>query len=119
MRPAVKRALLDCAGLACCSLPPAIVAIQYFPLWRETVGLPAVAGGSLATIAIIALITVGRYVKVRLSSPSPVMIFGALYVLFLLVEKVISGLVVITFWGFLGSAAGALFFILSDKYKNK
>ena len=114
-----KMALLDLIGLMFCIVPPGAVTVMYFPLWKETVGIPAVAGGSVAMLAVISFIVLGRYIKVRLSTPSPVIVFGTLYLLFVLIEQVVVGLKTVMFWGFIGSAIGALMFLWSNRYKEK
>lgn len=119
MTNGAKRLLLDLCGLVCCFLPAALVTGQYFPIWRDTVGIWAASGGALSIILLIFMIVVGKYIKTRVKTPSPVFIFLVMYGCFVLIEKVITGLKVITFWGFIGSAVGVLFFAWADKYKSK
>lgn len=113
-----KRILLDIAGLLCCLIPPCACTLAYFPVWRSTVGMSALCGGTLAILAIIVSVVLGKYLRTRLKTPSPWAIFGVLWGLFTLTEKTITGLKTICFFGFVGGCVGAVIFTISDKFKE-
>lgn len=113
-----KRILFDIAGLACCLVPPCACTIAYFPLWRDTVGVTALCGGTLAVLGIVAFIVLGKYLRARFKTPSPCIMFGVLWGLFVLVEKTVTGLKTICFFGFVGGCVGAVLFMIADKYAD-
>lgn len=119
MSDSAKKVLFDIVGLLCCLVPPVIVTFQYFPMWKGEVGLAASLGGGCAVVFIIVLVVLSKYINTKLKTPSPVVIFLACYGFFYLMQKVAYGLTVITFWGFIGSAAGSVFFWLSKRYERR
>jgi hypothetical protein len=54
-----------------------------------------------------------------MQSPSPVLVFTVLYAMFYLMQRVITGLTVVAFWGMIGSAAGVIMFAVAKKYEVK
>lgn len=119
MSNGAKKAILDFVGLLFCLVPPVIVTFQYFPLWKDGVGLWASLGGGCAVVFIIVFVVMSKYINTRLRTPSPVAIFFVCYGFFFLMQKVAVGLTVIAFWGFVGSAVGALFFWLAKRYERR
>lgn len=119
MSKGVKKILLDLTGLLFCLVPPIIVTFGYFPLWKHSVGLWASLGGGVAVAFIIVAVVLSKYIKAKLNTPSPVIIFLLCYGFFALMQKVSEGLTVISFWGFVGSAVGAVFFWWSKRYEER
>ena len=119
MSKGAKKILLELTGLLCCLVPPILVTFSYFPLWKESVGLGATLGGGVAVVFIIAFVVLSKYIKVKINTPSPVLIFLMCYGFFYLMQKVSAGMTVITFWGFVGSAVGAVFFWWSKRYEER
>lgn len=119
MSKGVKKILLDLTGLLFCLVPPIIVTFGYFPLWKNSVGLWASLGGGVAVAFIIVAVVLSKYIKTKLKTPSPVIMFLLFYGFFTLMQKVSEGLAVISFWGFVGSAVGAVFFWWSKRYEER
>jgi hypothetical protein len=114
-----KGILFNLLGLMCCLVPPVIVTSMYFPVWKDTVGIAGTLGGGAAVVAIVAYIVLSKYMKVKMQSPSPVLVFTVLYAMFYLMQRVITGLTVVAFWGMIGSAAGVIMFAVAKKYEVK
>lgn len=114
-----KRMLLELAGLGCCLIPPLACTVAYFPVWRDTVGITSLCGGTVAVLSVIAAIVLGKYFRTRFRTPSPLVVFGILWGLFALVENTISGLKTICFFGFVGGCVGAVLFMISDKFDDR
>lgn len=111
----LKKVLYDALGLCCCLIPPIACTCTYFPVWKQTVGTWAMVGGTVAIIAVVAFIVLAKYCRTRIKSPSPVFISLCLWLFFTLIEQTVTGLKMVTFWLFIGSLAGSLFFWLSDR----
>lgn len=111
----MKKVLYDALGLSCCLIPPIACTCNYFPVWEQTVGTWAMVGGTSALIAIIAFIVISKYWRSRIKSPSHVLTPLALWLFLGLIEKTVTGLKAVTFWLFIGSLIGAVFFWLADR----
>lgn len=119
MTPHTKRIIFDIAGLACCLIPPCACTLAYFPVWEETVGTTALCGGTLGILIFIALVVVGKYIRTRLKTPSPAIMFGAAWLMLALIEKTVTGIKNICFFGFVGGCVGAVLFMLADRVEDK
>lgn len=113
-----KAILLNLLGLACCLTPPALVTFQYFPLWRDTVGLGATVGGGAAVLIVIVFIVLAKYVNVKVKLPSPIFLAWGLFFFFELMKKVSVGLSAISFWLAVGCSAGAVLFLWARRYEK-
>lgn len=118
MSKGAKKVLLNLIGLLFCLVPPIIVTFEYFPLWKNSVGLWASLGGGVSVAFLIIAVVLSKYIKATLHTPSPVIIFLVCYGFFYLMQSVAVGLTVICFWGTIGSAIGALFFWWARKYET-
>lgn len=114
-----KKVLYDALGLCCCLIPPIACTCTYFPVWEQTVGTWAMVGGTVAIIVIVAFIVLSKYLRSRIKSPSPVVISLCLWLFFVLVEQTVEGLKMVSFWLFIGSLAGAVFFWLADRTERR
>ncbi|MBR0443286.1 MAG: hypothetical protein IIX15_03010, partial [Clostridia bacterium] len=114
-----KKVLYDALGLCCCLIPPIACTCTYFPVWEQTVGTWAMVGGTVAIIVIVAFIVLSKYLRSRIKSPSPVVISLCLWLFFVLVERTVEGLKMVSFWLFIGSLAGAVFFWLADRTERR
>lgn len=119
MKPSLEKLIFDIVGLCCCLIPPICCTCAYFPVWKQTVGGWQMVGGTTAIIAIIAAIVVSKFLKVRVKSPAPVWIALVAWLFFEFIEKMVSGLKVVTLWMFIGCAIGSVFFWLADQAEKK
>lgn len=114
-----KRILFDLLGLICSLAPPIVCTLEYFPVWKETVGTWSMVGGTSALIAVVAFIILAKYFRQRIKTPSSVVVFLILWLFLTLIEPTVSGLKMVAFWGFFGSIFGTVFFWLSDRTEKK
>ena len=102
----MKRLVLRITGLILCVLPPAIAALEYFPLWLGE-GDKALSALALLLL-LVAAIPLWRFVKSLLASPSIWAVWLVLFLFFTLFATLIEGLTVISLMGFLGGVPGAI-----------
>lgn len=113
----MKRLLLRLTGLALCVAPPALTALEYFPLWLGD-GRRAMSAFALFLLLLCAL-PLWRQIKRLLSSPSLWTIWLLLWGFLSLFAPLIEGLTAIAFMGFLGGVPGAICLRLADKPSEK
>ena len=102
----MKKAVLRILGLLLCVLPPAVTALEYFPLW---LGDGEKTVSALALFLLLATaIPLWRHVKKLLASPSIWSVWLVLWLFFTLFSSLIEGLTAISLMGFLGGLPGAL-----------
>ncbi len=109
----MKRLLLRILGLILCIAPPALTALEYFPLWLGD-GKQALNALALLLLSLCAL-PLWRQIKRLLSSPSLWSVWFLLWLFLTLFAPLIEGLTAISFMGFLGGIPGAIFLHLADK----
>ena len=102
------------AGLLFSTLPPALAVLFYFPLWRQA-GIREMLSGISALLIVFAALPVLRALRSHFSSPSVTLFWGILFLLFLFLTRIANEMCVISFFGFAGNAAGAVFFRLAKR----
>ena len=109
----MKRLLLRILGLILCIAPPALTALEHFPLW---LGDDKRALSALALLLLLlCVLPLWRQIKRLLSSPSLWSVWLLLWLFLTLFAPLIQGLTAIAFMGFLGGIPGAICLRLADK----
>ena len=113
----MKRLLLRVLGLALCVAPPALAALEHFPLWLGD-GKRAFSAFALLLL-VLCLLPLWRQIKRLLASPSLWAFWLLLWLFLSLFAPLIEGLTAIAFMGFLGGVPGAVCLRLADKQAEK
>ena len=108
------RRLFTLLGLALCILPPALSTLAFFPLWLD--------GGerSLSAAALILLLLCAvplfRFLRAHVKTPSAWMLWLALFLFLSFFRSIADGLWMISLIALIGSAAGALCFLIAKRF---
>ncbi len=114
----MKRLIFTVIGAFLSAAVPIAVTLSYFPLWRES-GEAAISGISLLLL-LIAAVPIFRIIKKILATPSAPVIWLLVFIAFLLFSRIANEVTVISFFGFISNAVGAIFFKLAAREeKNK
>lgn len=113
----MKKLILRILGLVLCVLPPALTALEYFPLWLRD-GEKTLSAFALLLL-LLAAIPLWRHVKRLLSSPSIWSVWLLLWLFFSLFATLIEGLRAVAFMGFAGGLPGAVCLRLAKGGGNK
>lgn len=112
-----KGIILFAVGLLFCILPPVLVTLEYFPLFKAQ---PDKGVSVMAVLfLVIAVIPLWKYVKKALQSPSAWMVWLCIYVFSLAFSPIIQQMKVISLVSLATSLVGALFFKFARKYLPK
>ncbi len=109
--------LLNLVGIILSVGPALFATLAYFPLWRTRGPAEVISGGVLVLI-LLSSIPLFRIIMSRLKSPSAPIMWLIIFLFFLCMSKIADELTVISFFGFVGNLAGAVFFRLA-KSRNK
>ena len=112
MRGRRRSVLCFGAGLLLSVLPPVAATLCYFPLWR-TQGDGKILSGTAILLLTLAAVPLFRVLKRWLASPSAPLLWGIGFLLFLMLSRIAEEMTVISFFGWMGNLAGALFFRLA------
>ena len=108
--------ILNALGILLSVLPPLIATLSYFPLWR-TRGAGAVISGGVLVLLLLASVPLLRIISARLKSPSAPIMWLFIFLFFSVMAEIADELTVISFFGLLGNALGALLFRLARAKK--
>ena len=114
----ISSVIFTLLGLITSVLPVTLSVILYFPLWCERGGQTLLSAFALALI-FVAAIPLFRLIKSALRSPASYTVWLILFVLFFLLSKIASEMVVISFVGFVSNLVGAIFFRLGGREKKE
>ena len=118
-KPSFVNIALHILGLSFCILPPALATLLYFPVWVESGGGYALAGGGVLILAIFALPIIKRLSHL-LARATPYVFWFVMFAVFFALSKISEEMTVISFMGFLGNLIGALIFKAEErKRKNE
>lgn len=116
----IKYRLINLFGLIISFLPAVVATYQYYPaivdatssVW-DRIG----AGGVIAAVLVTAVVV--RYMSVKFPSPTPDVIFLALWVVCEILQNVIVPMSDIFFWGMLGSVVGRVVLTASELFERR
>lgn len=109
----MKRLLLRLTGLAFCVAPPALTALEHFPVWLGD-GRKAVSALALFLL-LLCVLPLWKQIKRLLASPSLWTVWLILWLFLSLFAPLVEGLTAVAFMGFLGGVPGAICLRLADK----
>lgn len=104
-----RRALFTLLGLLFSILPPLLVTLSYFPLFRAA-GAGALLSGTALLLLLLCALPLLRLIARRLASPSVWQLWLLAFILFFLLSRIARQVTVISFYGFLGNLIGSFFF---------
>lgn len=112
----MKKHLLTLLGIVFSTVPPLLAVLSYFPVWASRGSAEALSGFTLFLLLICVL---PFYKKLReiFKSPSVVLIWLLLFVLFFMLSKISDEMIVISFVGLTGNLIGSVFFRLGRNEK--
>ena len=114
-----RRIILKTLGMLLCVLPPLFATLAYFPLWvGEGSGVRMISGLALA-LCIVAYAPLLRGIKRLLSSPASFVVWGVIFLFFLMTSAIAHEVKVISFTGFVSNLAGAVLFKLAGGNTNE
>ena len=109
---------LRAVGLFLCVIPVTVAILLYFPLWRARGGEVLLSGLTLLLLTLAAL-PLYKTIGILLRSPATYTVWLIAFILFLLLSKIADEMVVISFVGFIGNSAGAVFFKLAEEKRRE
>lgn len=109
----MRRLLLRVLGLALCIAPPALAALEHFPLWLRD-GERAMSAFALFLL-LLCVLPLWRQIKRLLASPSLWAFWLILWLFLSLFAPLIEGLTAIALMGFLGGVPGAICLRLANR----
>ena len=101
-----------------CIIPPVFATLEHFPIWASEGGEVMVSALTVILLLICA-IPLKRHIAKFFKSPSAWVIWLLIYVIFSLLGKISDDIVAIALVAFPFNFLGALFFMLSKRYKTK
>lgn len=105
-------------GLGFSAIPPAAATLYYFPIWQRSGGLYLISGMTLLLLLFSAL-PIMKFMRKWLKSPSVILIWAVVYLLFFSLSRIGEQVTVIAFYGLVGNIVGAFLFKLSKKMRNE
>ncbi len=114
MQNRVKHVLINTFALFVSVLPPIIATLSYFSLWSDARSL----SGLCLILLIISLVPLLRRIKIELKSASMPVIWGCIFVIFLLFSSIAKEMCVISLIGFISNLLGAILYRIARRYKD-
>lgn len=110
--------LLKCAALVIDVGVPAAATLSHLPLWVSR-GSEATLSGLCLFLLVLSAVPLLRHLGKMLASPSVFALWGIAFLLFAALRSVIDELVVISFFGFVANAVGALLYNIGDRMERR
>jgi chromate transport protein ChrA len=117
MSKRAKAMLIHIVGLIVCIVPPALAALDLFPLLSETPQKQISTVGAL--MLLLCCVPLWRSLKVFLRSPSAWKLWLVVYVVFYLLSAISEEITTIALIGLASSVLGEIVFVLEKRYRIK
>ena len=116
----IKYRLINLFGLIISFLPAVVATYQYYPaIVDATSSVWDRIGVGTVIAAVLVMAVVVRYTSVKYPSPTPDVIFFALWVVCEMLQKVIVPMSDILFWAVLGSLVGRVVLTGSELFERR
>ncbi len=109
------RVLFNALGLSFSVIPPALAILFYFPVWVSKGG-EYLLSGIAVLLMLVAFVPLFKLARQLLKSPSGYAIWLIIFLTFLLVSRIASEMITISFIGLVGNVIGAVLFKLARRF---
>ena len=113
----VTRLLLKFLAVCLSCVPPAVVTLSYFPLWREG-GAAALVSGFTLVLLLFSFTPLFKLFKSFFKAPTARGLWLALFIIFFALSKIADEMVVISLAGYLGNLLASFIWRAAGRVNN-
>ena len=110
----MRKILLTLLGVAVSTIPVAVCALSFVPIWKHR-GDGAALSGFALILLLLSFVPLFKLVKKMLTSPAAHTMWLICFILFFCLSKIADEMTVISFVGFVSNLIGAAIFKLADR----
>ena len=103
----MRKILLTLLGVAVSTIPVAVCALSFVPIWKYR-GEGAVLSGFALILLLLSFVPLFKLVKKMLASPAAHTMWLICFILFFCLSKIADEMVVISFVGYIGNLLASL-----------
>lgn len=118
MKNSTKGAIIKTIALCIDVVVPVAATLTQFPLWIKQSAEATMSGLCLVFLLLSALPFLKK-IKAYFKSPSAWVIWGLLFVLFLLLRNIIEQMFIVSFVGFVANVIGAVIYSIGKRIGDK
>ena len=113
-----KGKIIKSAAISLDVLVPFTATLTQFPIWIEK-SSEATISGIFIVFAFLSCIPFIRQIKAYIKSPSAIVVWTILLVIFICLQNIINEMVVVCFWGALSNTVGAVLYKIGAIIEKK